>query len=110
MNWGVIFLAFVTSVFSSAVVSSIVTSLLENRSDFKKRKIAAYSDFLEQFVKMIRIEQWMTPLRDQELARLHNCVMQVRLLGNSKVADQADKVSSCIIEAGSAMHAEKFDE
>jgi hypothetical protein len=52
MNWTIILQSFIAAVISSAVVSSIVTFYLEDRRDLKKRKIAAYTDFLEQYRKI----------------------------------------------------------
>ena len=55
MDWTIILQALIVSAFSSAIVASIVTSFLENRSDLRKRKIAAYVDFLEQYNKAVRL-------------------------------------------------------
>ena len=60
MDWSTIIQSVIAAVISSAVVSSIVTFYLKSKSDLKKRKIVAYTDYLEQYRKIF-------PLRDSDL-------------------------------------------
>ena len=118
MAWSIIFQSFIAAVISSAVVSSIVTFYLKDRSDLKKRKIAVYIDYLEQYRKIFplgdtpfikksymgamgrmgtiereRIDRegfitWRNT-KHAEIIKLEKCYFFILIIGGGKVAKHA---------------------
>jgi hypothetical protein len=85
-------------------------SYLENRNDLRKRKIEAYTDFLEQANKVFQHEIVLTldivetyiKWHDKtapEIAKLERCIWLIRVLGSEEVALQADQIHIYLLSA-----------
>jgi hypothetical protein len=111
MDWNIISQSLIAAVISSAVVSSMVTSYLKERSDLKKKKLEIYTNYLQRFYKIFpaltygfglqsnvgktvqEFQNWKA-IHEPEIRELERYLLHVVLIGDPRVVSHATAIQA----------------